>query len=373
MTGQKAKGRKPRYATYAGKEIIGLYVNYNADKSVKAYYYIDKNKRQITCTSNLPEAIRRFREYSKITDFTEFKPQPTIIEADQIEQGLQVPHDVKLVIDDVGKIQVQHIYNYSKQDIINKFLELLKENPFEVAQLSGVPQFANLEKINPLPKSQKLDELISKFLERETVSKNYKKDIKSHWREFSKIVQKQEVRQIDHKDIENYGRYIHQQSKIKSKNKERYVKNRFGSITSVINDCRKKAEYKEDLAALLSYFEQLERKTPIKKKAKVLTKEEFQTLLGNSKDSLTSCLILLGLNCAMRYTDIINLKKEEIDFEEKTIQRPRTKTGVIQSAMLWNETVKALQDYRKENPNNTDFVFATKFGNQYHEKYLRTL
>lgn len=376
MVGNKKRGRKARYASYNGREIEGLYVQFNKDKSVRAYYYLDQNKRQITCTSDITEAVRRFKKYKNEIDYIEVFGQPKNLDLDNLKDGFKRDTKFEVIIDN-GIATIQTIDQYPKQLIVNRFVELLKENPFEISLLSGIPQLAHLENVIPLPKSLTVKELGDNFKNRTDINHNYKKDVKNYWAEFANIVKKQEIRQITYDDITTYNDTIHSQSKEKIKdnkitNPQVWINNRFNAVKAVIDYSYKKTEYKTDLNKLLEHLKQLSFITKYKKKKpKVLTKNEFQALSNNAKDKITKCLLYLGLNCGMRYEDIKHLKKSEIEYTDKYLQRPRTKTGIIHSAILWNETITTLKEYMAENPNNSEYVFITNFGNQYKEKYLR--
>jgi len=379
MTGSRLKrGKKARYALYNGKEIEGLYLTYNKDKSVRNYYYLDANKRQVSCTADIVEAVRRFREYQNQNSTVELLSNHSPVSIDtpeNFDKSIDTERIVSLTIHKDGTVSKQDINSYPKEVIVRKFVELLKEDQYGIAELAGIPQLAHLESITPLPKSLTLKELIEDFKIRTDIAHNYIKDVKNYWQSFSNIVQKIEVRKISFNDIKKYNDEIHKLSKEKAiTNKHRYIKNRFDAVKAVILYAKKRNEYKKDLITLLGHLEQLRYITKYKKNIPVVVKpNQFQDMLSNADNPLTRCLLLLGLNCAMRYEDIINLRKSEIDFDNKYLQRQRTKTGIIHSAILWTETIKALKEYMKEYPNDSEFVFTTKFNNKYVEKYLRTI
>jgi integrase len=140
----------------------------------------------------------------------------------------------------------------------------------------------------------------------------------------------------------------------------------------VIHYAAKMTEYTKDIDLLAGYVRQLEKEREHVIKPRIVSKEEMMRLYAASGNSpLGRCLILLGLNCGLRHADIADLRKSDINFAGMKISRPRTKTGIIQSSMLWRETVETLNQYIAKFPNNREYVFVTRFGHKYVEKYLR--
>jgi hypothetical protein len=236
--GRKKRGRKARYAIYNGQEVEGLYYTLNKDGSIRNFYYLDENKRQVSCTADVVEAVRRFRQYQSKNTTVELRGIPRSIGYDVDENSIAPDADIELLIDENGIIK-QDLNTYHVQAIVDKFVELLKADPFRIAEMAGIPQFAHIEDITPRPKSLTLKELIDDFKIRTDISHNYLKDVKIYWNEFSNIVQKIEIRRNTFEDIKKYNDVIHDQSKaIIIKNKQRYIKNRFDAIKAVILYCK---------------------------------------------------------------------------------------------------------------------------------------
>lgn len=81
--------------------------------------------------------------------------------------------------------------------------------------------------------------------------------------------------------------------------------------------------------------------------------------------------MLLGLNCGLRCADISDIKKSNVDFKNQYFSKPRTKSGIIQSSILWQETIEALKQYIKEFPNyDSEYLFTTINNNKYTYQYL---
>lgn len=300
-TSRKKRGRKARYALYNGREVIGLYCAFNKDKSIRNFYYLDENQRQVSCTADITEAVRRYR-----------KAQST----EQIVQvsGLSKPVDY-LSIENVGNVAESFLSGFElkqvngqfilstvnsipKQEIIKKFVELLKENKFEIAELAGIPQLAHLEDITPLPKSLLLEDLLNTFLQKKITDK-YKYYVKKYWQEFSNIMKKKDVRNITYEDFTLYEHTIYKNAeKSTITNKQRYINNKFEAVRAVLRYARKKNEYKKDINRLLEYFEQITFAKGTVKQIEIMSKKQFNVLLKNSENNvLARCVLLLGHYC----------------------------------------------------------------------------
>jgi integrase len=351
----KKRGKKPRYAVYNGIIIEGLYIAFNPDRTVRNYYYLDSNGRQVSCTSDLPEAVRRFRKFHLEQTGGRYS---TIPENEQI-----IP---------IG--QYGGIYDperVSDQYIIRRFVELLKEDRYRVAELSGIDKFAHIEDIVPLPKSQNLSDLLNIYSNHK-IDKYYLKTVRRHWNEFRKVVGKDIVRLVTYDDVTRYNDNIHSQSNSpKINNKPRYINNRFNAIRSVLQYCTRKIEYKKDIDRILEYLQQLSFAKDKPHKVVIVTPEEFQILFEASQSNpMGRCMLLLGLNCALRSSDISDIRKKDVDLKNSKFSKPRTKTNVIQSSVLWKETKDALKEYMRLYPNKTEYIFVTKYNRPYKYKYL---
>jgi integrase len=102
---------------------------------------------------------------------------------------------------------------------------------------------------------------------------------------------------------------------------------------------------------------------------KLFTPAECRRLV-NAADAPLKAMILLGLNCGFLATDVANLPKGVIDFEDAYIEFPRTKTEVMRACVIWPETAKALKEAIAIRPKarlgvDDDMVFLTKYGNRW--------
>lgn len=83
--------------------------------------------------------------------------------------------------------------------------------------------------------------------------------------------------------------------------------------------------------------------------AKMLTASEIRALTGVAGRYMAPA-IWLGINCGLGNTDICNIRWSDI--HGRWLDFPRPKTAVDRRSYLWNETVQALNKWRKAGPSS---------------------
>ena len=102
-----------------------------------------------------------------------------------------------------------------------------------------------------------------------------------------------------------------------------------------------------------------------------ISKEDYLQILNTTTDKTYKAVMLTALNCGMKETEVADIrikprhkrKNIDINLKEKTLSKPRTKTGIIGVAVLWDRTIKAIEEMIAENKNDTDFLFLNNAGN----------
>ncbi|MCO8124584.1 site-specific integrase [Stieleria sp. TO1_6] len=99
------------------------------------------------------------------------------------------------------------------------------------------------------------------------------------------------------------------------------------------------------------------------KQVETLTVDELSQLLGAARDR-AKLYMLLGLNCGMTQIDISDLHPAEVDFENGTITRKRSKTRNVENVpmvkyKLWKETLQLLKQERSD---SDDHVLLNRSG-----------
>lgn len=363
MLARRKTGPKPRNAVFNGETQDGLYVAYKPNGSVRNYYYLDEKGKQVSCTSDLATAMRRLAAFKSGLEGKQYGrvPKGQYKKCCVIEKSQQ------------GRPALVDRVEVSDEYVIKRFVEIWASDHAGIARKTGIWQLAHLDEVKAIPHSATLAELLKIWVEGKHRNKVYVRDVRRYWGEFTKHIGKTDVRDITHEDVGSYKQMVHicsQKSEIQ--NSPRYVNNRFIAVRAVVHYAQKMTAYTKDIDQLAKDIRQLEEVTECAPKVRPVCREEMMKLFGGSAGNpLGRCLVLLGINCCLRHADIADLRKTDIDLAAMTMSKRRTKTNVVQSSMLWQETVDALKEYMKEFPNDTVYVFATRFGNKYPEKYLR--
>lgn len=109
-------------------------------------------------------------------------------------------------------------------------------------------------------------------------------------------------------------------------------------------------------------------------KIKYLTEKEFKKLIkaiektkdtDNGKYWMRDKLIfLLAFECGLRATEVGNLKKEDFNSSANELYCRRLKGSNNNTIRLSKNTSNLLKRYIKENPNDTEYIFISRKGNQ---------
>ena len=88
-------------------------------------------------------------------------------------------------------------------------------------------------------------------------------------------------------------------------------------------------------------------------------------------DVIYRCAMLCALNFGMKEAELVDIRLEQrkgrknpdIDLNEKTISKPRTKTGIIGVAIVWDRTVDAINEMLEYTQNKSEFLFLNHSDN----------
>ena len=91
---------------------------------------------------------------------------------------------------------------------------------------------------------------------------------------------------------------------------------------------------------------------------------EINALLGAAKPQMRA-MILLGINCGLGNTDVGQLARSNLSLRSGVLDYARSKTGISRRAILWPETIAALQGVARVRPTpraaeDKEMVFITK-------------
>ena len=107
--------------------------------------------------------------------------------------------------------------------------------------------------------------------------------------------------------------------------------------------------------------------TSKKRSCWLFTPEEVKQLIDGAESPHMKAMLLLAINAALGPADLARLRFGNVDLKAGMLDFPRNKTGVARRAVLWPETVAAIQASIAERPTpkaeaDADLVFVTKYG-----------
>ena len=141
-----------------------------------------------------------------------------------------------------------------------------------------------------------------------------------------------------------------------------WIKTRYRAVKAVLSfilkviDETEKAEYRRvlDLCKVLEEPDDESNPSPI-------APEHYRALVEAAKPR-EKAILLLGANCLMHSGEAATTLKVDVLLENATLAARRTKNREPRIAKLWARTIKAIREYQKRVPDNSEFLFVTKFG-----------
>jgi integrase len=351
----KRRGAKPDFVLHpeTNESIEGLYANKDKRGKIRYYYYLDKNGKQKTCTSDLREAIKRFNA------FKEEKKYPDLIEIP--EEAQEVP---------IGRYGLYFKDGYvNKTWVIQTFQDILNSDRKLVVDVTGNPKYWDFENTPSRPQSLTCQEVIDEYLaikRKKTLNDDYRYRMIRHWNAFKRAVGKNCIRDITFQDVKRYRVMVVTEAEKKEKAGEikrldLYINERFSAIHDILVKIREYQEYKRDTDNLLDHTGQLRRLTKDEVRPKAINPEQWKILYAHSKNNLfIRCSLLLGLNCAMTWGDIIDLTPDQFNFQKNTYIGTRSKNNIQNCAMLFPETSSNLKEYIISHPTSNGSIFYYK-------------
>lgn len=377
----RQRGKKTSWATHpvTGDMVQGLYIQmYKTGLykgTVKAYYYKTPQGKQVTCGADFFIALQKYETYKREHNIVICAPKidsititiPEDIDnpdafACSIEQAIQAISDKAVTISDL--------------DITDDFWALaekvVKSNLSYAAKRLNIPQLAYIADIDPPMKSLTLQDLWDMYtLETKATSKRGLRNTELSWKKFCKFIGKIDVRDITFEDIKKYKQEVYKEAnKNTISNKQSYTANAFKPVKAVVRLSKESVtgQHRKDILCLLGHLDQLKVAKAVNIKAEwaktigeknILTPDQLKLLLDScGKDMLAKCIILLGLNCAIRWSDLISMTKGMIDLDKGQYISMRHKNNIFQGCMLWGETIQAIKDYMAKYPSTTDYIFT---------------
>lgn len=384
MKHKRKRGRPPKYVIDTdGKPVVGL----SYDKSNDIYFnthFKTEGVPKENFGNDYDEAIYLFRQseaknkgedYQSIErdrvkkaislsldDFVIKKPNETDEEYKQrmTEFGLKLRRgELKTKSIPLYRVPNSYIYAKARELILQDIVKARKEMNLPI----------KLEGTYRTDKSITLDELGSIYFEKlgKTFNSRHKDNAETYWDEFKKIVKIKRISQLDADSVEKYEEWIKSQSK-KRGWENSTINNRLTAVATVFNQTYKKykrlkasdKEYLKEARLLCSFnYAPTSDFDP-----RPISKEDFMKIFSVA-DVIYRCAMLCALNFGMKEAELVDIqlkprkgrKNPDIDLKKKIIAKPRTKTGIIGVAIVWDRTAEAIREMLKYTQNKGQFLF----------------
>ena len=250
-------------------------------------------------------------------------------------------------------------------DIFNKRLE----DPMECSKRLRREDIANLPKLQvakPIP-LRNMGEFYYNYIptNRTQASQKERRTVRSFWGKFCDVVNKTYLNDLIKDDIMNYTQSIirtaHQNNRSNC-----YIRKRFDAVRNVVNAYSKCLEDKLLTNTVGNWLRDFPAPQRSANGAQVfnphhLTKEQFQEILQVTEGGIKwRAAVLFAINTCSYAVDCRYAKLENIDFSNNTLRMIRRKTTTAKVAILWDETVNAIQAYLDHRNSNSPFLFISQ-------------
>ena len=222
-----------------------------------------------------------------------------------------------------------------------------------VAKQVGVEQIAWLPELKRPAPSPTLKELGELYVVKQGLSSNEASRSKLFWAEFRKAVGVETVRELTHEQVAAYEKVI-QSGKYAPKS----VLHRYRKVRTVLAHAIKRGRGVEDCRKALDITTMLEVRDAHPLDPKPISVDDFWAIHAQAEesgDTTYAALMLTAANAAMYGGEVAALRWEELDLAKRELVTRRSKTGVSRVAVLWPETVRALNKVERRG----DQVFNT--------------
>ena len=393
--GKKRRGRPPKYVINpnTGLPVVGLSMDSNG------YYYSFWRGEKLPKRphfgpygdENFDYAHGKFQKYLiehkggkfDLVETNGFAPNPQSI---KIEPGTQIVEWSEVSVEDTTSepVLIQEVFDEVtgerryriREDVKWKIVEdAIRQNPKLASEKTNIEELAYLKDLTLPTPSLTLQKVGETYCNKkynnngEPIKHETIQHAETWWKEFCKIVGAKRIREITSEDVRQYNTYVHDEAR-KRKGWRRYIRNRFNTINTIVNHI-KGTENRQDKFNLKEILnEELENVKAPDPNPKPISQKNYLSFLKATEECNDvvkwKSIILLAGNGGFTPIDYTYLKKEHIIWDKKMIIVKRKKTGVDRMFLLWDRTVKALQEYynTKENEGSS-YVFVNRYGKPY--------
>jgi integrase len=296
---------------------------------------------------------------------------------DDAEVRAALQPDAELDVDPDGGVTVSHLID--EETFWGKMTEFLSTPGGRrlAAQRTGVRELEWLLDVEKPAAPMALTDIGERYVnKRPAIGKDEKKQSRKFWKQFIGIVGVKTIDELKQEHIERYRDTIFAIQEA-GKFVDGHVTKRFTKIKTMfswIDRMNITPTQTKRVLALLTVMESPGNATL--EVSKPISRADFHKLLA-AADTEEKAILLLGLNCAFYPVDIRLLKKNKglnleggfySDYRNKT---KKMRVPIPQISVLWKRTIQAVRKHLKENPNQTDYIFATQSGGPYADQTFR--
>lgn len=265
------------------------------------------------------------------------------------------------------------------EDILVGIFKEWLQDPYECSLKLGDERIANLDKLSTRDAIKLIDMGDYYYnwtpTDREQASEVERKKIKKWWKQFTRIVGKTYLDELNKSDIEHYTSTIIATAN-KDKRSKTWISHRFGACRTVINTYARSLEDKAICNKVISWFKDYPAPKSVNGKTdnfspNRLTKEQWLELLALVSDNCKTvtqkewrAIILFALNtCSYGIT----CRKVLVDnIEGNELRMKRGKRGKVPKiGILWDDTLEAIAEFRQGKIANSKYLFPSRNGTLY--------
>ena len=304
---------------------------------------------------------------------------PPVLKDGFLSQIVENVEEFTVDIDECGEPKISEITPmFRRSEMIKWAKDLLHNDPRKASELFEIP-YERLLGISQ-KKNYTLKEISDSYFQRPefniNVTKEAKKEInkvKATWARFVKVVKVRTILEIDQSMLTDFRNNLITEY-LKKKWSTTWLSGHYERFRRVLNSGIDILPNPEDIIEVrrLSLLVMKIPKSEVKNPPYRIKKEELYKVLSVSTLE-EKAMWLLSLNCAYYGVDVANVPLSAIDWDAKTIVFRRSKTGVHRAAMLWEETINAMQNYLESSDKsvNRKTFFVSRTGAPYASDRIR--
>lgn len=405
------RGTKPTWVKVGGCDVEGLY----EDKTNKVYYWFEEDpvtgklkKNSRTNKSQAALALYRYnlkkqaQKTTKVFFDTEDDENGNFITKASSEDayvvGAEIPKQEQVIYK--GKegnevtLRTYDTFHIPDNFIIERFVEMLDSNPRQMAEsfinmgredLAGI---IHLPKNFTLPRT-KLTDMLKWYFDYEERSPDTQKKVVPHFNEFCDIVNVDYMEQLTNEHIKAYRQRIIDLKK-RGFHTKTFLRHRFDAVKRIFRHAKLHIENKAELNNKIDALESIlsvdgEGET---KNAKPIEVNQMQWLLRataqkpkNRVEKLRlakwKAILLTALNTCSYMKDLCDMTLTQtnsivgVDLKAGTLSMYRVKTSIAKVAVLWQETIEAILQYRELRDTDSVHLFVSRNNSPCLRSHLR--